>query len=116
MPSWRNCKSYPTILAKGFYDDVHARALVETGEQYAVYIHRGRHAKDTCYRVSEADSTIRYSDEIGLWIPAGRYTQAWIKPETGETLETQIIDHTGPLLELKSPEYSLDIALRILKI
>jgi len=61
------------------------------GEQYAVYIHRGRGGLDTCYRVSEVGSSTRYSDEIGLWILQA-ITPWPDQTRNRETLATQNIE------------------------
>jgi hypothetical protein len=102
------------ILASGFYEDVHVRALVTPGQAYAIYMHHGRrdkHEADTRYLINESN----HISEIGLWIPAGSYVLEWLKPETGETLSRQLLEHPGKVLELVSPEYTIDIVLRIRK-
>ncbi len=103
----------PGILAKGFYDGVHARALVETGKQYAIYIHygcRNRQESDACYLVMEG----AHECEIGLWIPKGNYRIEWINPASGAILSSQALEHTGKMMILASPQFPLDIALRII--
>jgi hypothetical protein len=103
-----------TILATGLYENTHARALVEPGRQYAVYVHHGQRGQkhaDYCYAVTPGEHVL----EIGLWIPEGRYQAEWIHPESGEVMEQITVDHPGSVMELRSPVYQVDIALQILR-
>lgn len=105
-------KADKSIIASGVYEDAHARVLAEPGRQYAVYVHHGkRHIKnnDGSYGVTEGT----YELQLGLWIPEGRYVIEWILPTTGEVLEKNTVAHPGTRMELKSPEYSVDMALKI---
>jgi hypothetical protein len=72
-----------------------ARALVEPGKQYALYLKGGKQA------------------DLTLEVPAGTYTAEWIDTKTGEVAGRERLSPTEGLARLRSPEYSEDIALRI---
>jgi hypothetical protein len=54
-----------------------------------------------------------YQDPISFEVPRGSYTAEWIDPQTLGIVQEQRIDHPGLLLNLVSPEYRTDIALRM---
>jgi hypothetical protein len=72
-----------------------ARALVEPGKAYAIYLQGGTQA------------------HLVLDIPAGTYTAAWLNPRTGTIEHTEAIRHPGSKLRLASPAYTEDMALRL---
>lgn len=51
-----------------------------------------------------------------LALPAGKYKAEWISPMTGEVLKNEMLISTGAPLELTSPDFEIDIALRILSV
>jgi len=48
-------------------------------------------------------------------LPAGSYTLEWMDVETGNIVKTEKVIHPGGLEHVLSPEYMLDIVLRINK-
>jgi hypothetical protein len=74
---------------------VTARALVEPGKAYAVYVRGGTRS------------------ELALELPAGPYRAEWVDTRTGETAKAEEFDHGGGQKVLASPEYADDIALRV---
>ena len=72
-----------------------ARALVEPGRQYALYINGGTHA------------------DLELELPAGRYSGSWVDPKTGGEMKSFRLRHDGGRASLESPEYREDVALRV---
>jgi hypothetical protein len=74
---------------------VTARALVEPGKTYAVYVRGGSRA------------------DLALNLPAGSYRAEWLDTKTGETAKAEEFEHGGGQKMLASPEYSDDIILRI---
>jgi hypothetical protein len=74
----------------------YARALSEKGKQYAVYVTNG----STC--------------ELKINLPIGNYSTEWINTLNGSVMKTQKIEHSGGDITLKSPDYSDDIALKII--
>jgi hypothetical protein len=84
-----------TALKGGLPPKGRARVLSEPGKQYAVYLFGGKAAKPS------------------LALPDGRYTAEWVSPVTGKVLKTETITASGTPVELNSPEFDPDIALRI---
>ncbi len=72
-----------------------ARALVQPGKTYAVYVKGGVRA------------------ELVLDLPAGRYTVEWVDTKSGAVARREDVQHTGGNRVLASPEYAEDIALRL---
>jgi hypothetical protein len=72
-----------------------ARVLSEPGKQYAVYFFGGSTAKPL------------------LALPAGEYTAEWLSPITGKVLQSEAVTAKETPVELASPKYDPDIALRI---
>jgi hypothetical protein len=77
---------------------VFARALVEPGKAYAIYLEGGLQA------------------HLVLAIPAGTYKAEWLNPETGKIEKTEALEHPGGELRLTSPTYTEDIALRLVAV
>ncbi len=73
-----------------------ARTFAKRGEQYAVYIQGG----------TKADLVVE--------LPAGKYTVEWLNPKTGRIEKQEALDHAGGQATISSPDYSEDVALRIL--
>ena len=69
--------------------------LSEPGKQYAIYLFGGKLAK------------------LSLALPEGKYAAEWVSPLTGKVLKNETITATSKLLELNSPEFETDVALRI---
>jgi hypothetical protein len=87
-----------------------ASAMGENGKQYALYIFHGK-LTNGCFWVGTPGN---YQDEITLnTIPAGTYRLEWIDPATGAVKHTETRTHVGAKLVLKTPAYSMDLALRM---
>jgi hypothetical protein len=96
------------------------RAIAEIGKQYALCLFHG-----TAHRVDWPQGTVtdrfdvtpgRYNDTVVLGgVPAGTYLAEWIDPSTGSTVRADVQPHVGGDLELATPGYSLDIALRMVR-
>jgi len=74
---------------------VTARALVEKGKQYAIYVRGDGLTKLT------------------LELPAEMYKAEWINTKTGAVDKMEILNHAGAQRTLAVPPYNEDIALRI---
>ena len=61
--------------------------------------------------VPEEESPPLYRHPLNL--PAGRYRAEWVDTRTGAVAQTLDLDHGGGRALVGSPEYSEDIALRI---
>lgn len=91
-----------------------ARSISELGKQYAIYIHHGTYGNGRGrYECEEKPRTL----DLELTLPAGSYRAEWLLPAQLQIMKTQRIrKHSGgPLRLAVSPEYQIDIALRILK-
>jgi hypothetical protein len=85
-----------SFIKGGIPDKATARALVDKGRAYAIYINGGSKAK------------------LLMELPEGKYTAEWINTKNGKTDKNEKFDHPGGNRTLESPEYEDDIALRIL--
>jgi len=89
-----------------------AGALAQPGRQYALYLFHG--TNDGQWGAHFIAKSGRYRDKVVFEdVPAGRYAVKWLDPATGVTLSSEVVQTSGGPLELTSPEYSLDIAIRI---
>ncbi|UCE49364.1 MAG: hypothetical protein JSW47_04315, partial [Phycisphaerales bacterium] len=84
-----------SIIKGGVPDNATARALVEKGRAYAIYINGGTKA------------------DLIVSLPKGRYKAEWLNTKIGTIDKKQIFEHSGGRLLLASPTYQDDIALRI---
>jgi hypothetical protein len=73
-----------------------ARALVEKGRQYAVFIRGAAPAA------------------VVLALPAGAYDADWVNIWTGAVEKSEAFDHAGGPREFSVPPYKEGIALRVL--
>jgi hypothetical protein len=78
---------------------IRARVLAEPGHQYAVYVFGGRQAP------------------LAFSLPEGGYRAEWVNPRTGQVEKSQDLRSTGEEIpvQIDSPEYDPDVALRILR-
>jgi len=81
--------------------------LTEIGKAYAIYL-RFAESKDTVYSETVA--------KIKIDLPKGLYKLEWINTKTGKTENLQTINHNGGEIELTSPVFIEDIAIRILRL
>ena len=89
-----------------------ASALAAPGEEYAVYLFRGREEGEWGAHFVATPGAYRHSFTLG-GVPKGRYVLDWIDPATGRALASETVDWTGGDLDLETPEYRLDVALRM---
>ena len=85
-----------------------ARALVQPGRAYAIYLHHA--VKPPVDRAKVADPRA-----LQLDLPAGRWKAEWIDTKTGHVTKKESFKHTGGLRSLVVPAYFEDIALRVTK-
>ena len=90
-------------------------ALAAPGRTYAVYLF---HARDDRQWGAHFTATPgAYTDAIRLrGVPAGRYAFTWITPSDGAAIATGVAQSSGDDVLLSTPEYRLDIALRMNKV
>ncbi|TKJ33989.1 MAG: hypothetical protein CEE38_19290 [Planctomycetes bacterium B3_Pla] len=85
-----------SVIKGGIPDKATARALVQKGRAYAIYINGGSKAN------------------LELELPRGNYRAEWLNTKTGKIDKKQTFEHTGGNKTLPSPLYNDDVALRIL--
>lgn len=92
--------------------DTHYAVLGEQGRQYAAYFHHSSTKNSFCaiYVVNPGS----YSEYISFDLPVGSYSIEWIRPEDTHVISSSTVIHKGGELQLESPLYQIDIALRIL--
>jgi hypothetical protein len=73
------------------------RVLVERGRTYAAFVNGGTQA------------------ELVLDLPRGDYQCEWMHTRTGRIEKNEYIQQAGELRTLKSPSYSEDIVLRVVR-
>jgi hypothetical protein len=78
-----------------------------------VYIHHSARATELrSYKPDERQRRI----SLTLNIPVGQYTAEWIRPADAKLLAWEKVTQRGSKLALEpSPEYTADIALRIVR-
>ncbi len=74
-----------------------ARALVEPGKAYAIYLRGGNQA------------------ELVVDLPSGDYRAEWVNTKTGKVDQAEDFSHRAGDKTLASPTYAEDIALRIMR-
>lgn len=84
-----------SIIKGGVPEKTTARALVERGRAYAIYVNGSSLTK------------------LILELPAGSYAADWTDTKTGRSHGRQTFEHGGGNLTLTAPAYMDDIALRI---
>ncbi len=84
-----------SIIKAGVPDKATARALVQAGRGYAIYINGGNKA------------------ELVLGLARGAYNTEWVNTKTGKVEKKESFRHAGGNKTLHSPKYTDDIALRI---
>ncbi|MFZ2146203.1 MAG: hypothetical protein WAV28_03200 [Sedimentisphaerales bacterium] len=86
-----------SVIKGGVPDKVTARALVQEGRAYAIYINGGSEMK------------------LIVELPKGTYRAEWVNTKTGKVEKTETFQHTNGNRTLPCPKYVDDIALRILR-
>ncbi len=86
-----------SVIKGNLPEKTRARALVEPGKQYAIYIVGGKQV------------------DLTLTIPAGEYRAEWLNPLTGKSDKREAVNHPGGDLTLTSPAYDEDVALRLVR-
>lgn len=100
-----------SFIVSGVSSGAFARGISEPGRQYALYIHHSKRAGDPAERYEVVQGT--YRENLVLNVAAGYYTANWIDPATGKIVQTNSFSHSGGNCTLTTPQYSVDIALRI---
>jgi hypothetical protein len=110
-----------SVIQGGVPPGAVVRALVERGKAYAVYLHHGvpgfGHTDQPTrsrppYNVAEGSQQAK----LELELPSGSYKVEWIGTRTGKVQASEQIKSSGGHHTLVSPEYTEDIALRVLRV
>jgi hypothetical protein len=96
-------------LVNGLADGLSARVLANPGKAYAIYICESAKRGKT-----DIEAQVR-STPVALELPQGRYRIEWVSTRTGRIQQRERREHGGGSLRLSSPEFSEDIALRIIQ-
>jgi hypothetical protein len=84
-----------SVIKGGIPDKATARALVNVGNAYAIYIKGGNEVK------------------LIVELPKGNYRAEWVNTKTGKVETIETFQHTNGNQALSSPKYVDDIVLRI---
>lgn len=87
------------FINSGVPEKMHAYALAESGQQYALYLHAA--SNDTPQSVS-----------LTMLLPAGNYNVEWVDVLSGKPIRRERMKSPGALT-ISSPEFRREIALRI---
>ncbi len=90
------------------------KILAEPGKQYALYLFHGDFEGDWgAHFIPEKG---KYNDSVSLNnVPSGEYLVEWIEPSTGDIIKSEALTSTGGKVTLLTPEYPLDIAMRMIR-
>jgi hypothetical protein len=91
-----------SVIKSGVPGGVSARALVDPGRAYAVYI---RPKVD-----AEQHTTV---ETLVVELPAGDYRAEWLNVLDGKVASSLRFNHAGGQKSLEAPSYELDVALGI---
>ena len=83
-------------------DGVSARALVEPGRAYAIYI-----------RPIPDEKEWKPIESLVVELPRGKFKAEWILVVDGSVARRELFDHDGGDKPLAAPVYRDDVALRI---
>jgi hypothetical protein len=95
----------------------YSRSICEPGKQYAFYMHHSKNPVEnpSSFIYYEAEPG-KYIDHIGFKIPKGTYRADWVNPSNGKIIRTIYFTCNSENHKLTSPEYSVDIALKVIRI
>jgi hypothetical protein len=101
-------KPQHTTLQGTYQGNATVRVLAQEGRQYLIYINclQGNSGK-----TARQDTTFT----ICLELPPGDYTGVWIDPIAGKRTDFSFKGHTGGSLNLTTPPFKEDFALKIIR-
>ena len=106
------------VVSMANASDFTARALVEDGQQYAIYVSyadtgRGKGVDPMRARATETLPERRV--DVAVTLAPGRYHATWVSPLSGQPTAPERIDHAGGTRTLLSPAFTADVALKIVR-
>ena len=96
-----NMKPVDNNVVKAGTEGVSVEGLVEEGKVWALYL--------------SVKDTVAASSLVDINLPAGSYKLIWTNTKNGSETPESHNDHTGGRMQIKSPEYLRDIAVKIIK-
>lgn len=103
----------PGLVRGGVPTGQTARALVEPGRLYAIYVARSAKPEKRDSAEVSATAPPPRPATFEIQLPPGRYRCEWLNPVTGDLTRSELPGHPGGLARLASPAYADDIALKI---
>ena len=100
------------LLKSGVPAGAHWRAISEAGRQYALYLHHSTGGKHGTYIATPGT----YREALAFDLPAGTYHADWIDAAQGSVIRSERIRHAGGARTLSTPNYKVDVALRIKRV
>jgi Cellulase (glycosyl hydrolase family 5) len=100
------------VIVSGVPGTLTARALVERGKAYAIYVRILPLPKQSSAGSSE-ESTIHAGPVLGLELPPGCYSAEWIDTKSGDVINRVRFKHSAGAWQAKFPDFKNDIALRV---
>jgi hypothetical protein len=102
---------------KILHSDALARAIAETGKQYALYLFHGNRREVKWPQGATVDrfnvNPDWYQDSVSINFPSGTFKIEWLNPSTGQLIDSYSKTGEGGNLILQTPLYKTDIALRM---
>lgn len=98
-----------SFIVSGIPEGAFCRAMSEPGNQYAMYLHHSTRKRESSYDVSPG----KYKEKYVMTFPEGKYRAEWVNPANGQIIQGKNFTVTNGNQTLTSPEYTVDIALRI---
>jgi len=95
-------------------------AIAENGQQYAAYLFHGwRKWEDwpQGWSASRVNTVVgKFTDTLKVILPEGHYKAEWVCPVNGFVINSVEVTGSGSPVNLVTPEYKTDIALRLKRI
>jgi hypothetical protein len=104
-----NMKPDRNFVIHGIPEGIFYRCISEPGKQYALYMHHSIRKGESYYFINPGI----YRENLILSLPEGNYQAEWINPADGKLISRVAIKTSGPNYKLETPEYKIDIALKI---
>jgi hypothetical protein len=89
-----------------------ARALVERGHAYAIYVHLPLAKKPKSQELQQIASK-SMEVELSVDLPAGEYKFQWMDTKTGHVAASDKFTHRGGQRRFTTPSFKADFALKI---
>ena len=105
-----NMRADKTFVLSGVPAGAYCRGISQPGEQYALYLHHSELDEAGMYYIVKPGT---YHETLVVDLPEGTYQADWVDPASGSVLNSRTFTHQGGKQNLDTPEYTLDIALRI---